>query len=182
MNKPGPPQRLSEQEELDFVKVLVVVADFGTPLSLMELRVLVHEYLLKNNKAHIFDGKPPEEWWARAFIERHRDKLTMISVQNIKRARAEKTLEEFQNYFENLERMVKDVPPLHLLNYDETNFSDNPGSVKCVFRRGIKYPERIMNSTKGCVSAMFAGTADGKVLPPYVVYKSEALWTPSILK
>lgn len=171
MNKPGPPQRLSEQEELDFVKVLVVVADFGTPLSLMELRVLVHEYLLKNNKAHIFDGKPPEEWWARAFIERHRDKLTMISVQNIKRARAEKTLEEFQNYFENLERMVKDL-----------NFSDNPGSVKCVFRRGIKYPERIMNSTKGCVSAMFAGTADGKVLPPYVVYRSEALWTPSILK
>lgn len=171
MNKPGPPQRLSEQEELDFVKVLVIVADFGTPLSLMELRVLVHEYLLKNNKAHIFDGKPPEEWWARAFIERHRDKLTMRSVQNIKRARAEKTLEEFQNYFENLERMVKDL-----------NFSDNPGSVKCVFRRGTKYPERIMNSTKGCVSAMFAGTADGKVLPPYVVYKSEALWTPSILK
>lgn len=177
MKKPGPPQRLTEEEEFNFVKILIVVADYGAPLTLMDLRILVNEYLVKNNKAHIFDGKLPGEWWARAFIERHRDKLTVRSVQNIKRARAEKTLSEFQTYFNNLEHVVKNVPPTHLLNYDETNFSDNPGTVKCIFRRGIKYPERIMNSTKGCISVMFGGTADGNVLPPYVVYKSEALWS-----
>lgn len=138
LNKPGAPQRLTEEEELNFVKVLIIVADFGAPLNLMDLRVLVHEYLLKNNKAYIFKGNPPGEWWARAFIERHRDKLTTRSVQNIKRARAEKTLAEFQNYFKNLEHVVKNVPPTHLLNYDKTNFSDNPGSAKCIFRRGVK--------------------------------------------
>lgn len=177
MKNPGAQQKLTEEQELKFVKVLIVVADFGAPLTLLDLRLLVHEYLLKNNKAYIFDGKPPGEWWARSFIERHRDKLTLRSVQNIKRARAEKTSEEIQNYFKNLGNVVKNIPSTHLINYDETNFSDNPGSVKCIFRRGTKYPERIMNSTKGCISVMFAASANGKVLPPYVVYKSDCLWS-----
>ncbi|CAG4949432.1 unnamed protein product [Parnassius apollo] len=76
----GSPQKLTEQEELNFVKVLIVVADYGLPLTLLDLRILVNEYLLKNNKAFIFNGKLPGEWWARAFIERHRDKLTIRSV------------------------------------------------------------------------------------------------------
>lgn len=177
MKRPGPPLKLTEEEELNFVKVLIVSSDYGAPLNLMDLRILVNEYLLKNNKVEVFDGKLPGEWWARSFIERHRDKLTFRSVQNIKKARAEKTVTEFQNYFNNLENVVKNVPSTHLLNYDETNFSDNPGSVKCIFRRGIKYPERIMNSTKSSISVMFAASADGKVLPPYVIYKSEALWS-----
>lgn len=177
MNKPGAPQRLSEEEQLNFVKVLIASSDYGAPLSLMDLRILVHEYLVKNNKTDVFDGNLPGEWWARNFVERHRDKLTIRAVQNIKRARAEKTITELQNYFMNLEDVVKNVPPSHLINYDETNFSDDPGTVKCIFRRGIKYPERIMNSTKGCISVMFAASADGQVLPPFVVYKSESLWT-----
>ena len=35
------------------------------------------------------------------------------------------------------------------LNYDETNLSDEPGQKKCVFRRGINYPERVINFSKG---------------------------------
>ena len=45
----------------------------------------------------------------------------------------------------------------------------------CVFWRGVKYPERIMNSTKSSTSIMFACTADGKMLNPYIVYKAEHL-------
>ena len=47
---------------------------------------------------------------------------------------------------------------------------------KVIVRRGCRYPERIMNSTKSSVSLMFACTASGKMLPPYVVYKAKHLY------
>ncbi|KAK9883062.1 hypothetical protein WA026_001267 [Henosepilachna vigintioctopunctata] len=43
-------------------------------------------------------------------------------------------------------------------------------------RRGTKYPERIINSSKASTSVMFAAAADGTILPPYVVYKSMHLY------
>lgn len=63
-----------------------------------------------------------------------------------------------------------------MLNYDETNLSDNPRSQKCLFRRGTKYTERVMNSTKTAISVMFATTASGQALPPYVVYKADRIY------
>lgn len=34
-----------------------------------------------------------------------------------------------------------------------------------------------MNSSKAAISVMFCGNAVGEVLPPYVVYKLEHLWS-----
>lgn len=53
----------------------------------------------------------------------------------------------------------------------------NPGSSKCIFKREIIYPERVLNHTKGSISIMFAAAADGILLPTYTVYKAEHLWT-----
>jgi hypothetical protein len=44
-------------------------------------------------------------------------------------------------------------------------------------RRGSKYPERVLNSTKVSYSVMFCGNAAGTAVPPYIIYKSEHLWT-----
>lgn len=40
----------------------------------------------------------------------------------------------------------------------------------------MKYPERVMNFSKGNISVMFAGTSEGEMLPPFVVYKAQHLW------
>lgn len=45
-----------------------------------------------------------------------------------------------------------------------------------LYRRGVKYPEKIVNHTKSCTTIMMCGSADGTVHPPYVVYKSEHLY------
>ena len=71
---------------------------------------------------------------------------------------------------------MEDVSPTNILNYDETNLSDDPGNEKLIFKRGIKYPERIQNYTKGSMSIMFCGTASGDLLEPYVVYKALNMW------
>lgn len=176
-DKPGPRFRLSSDEENQFVKVLIAAGDFGCPLSQLDFKLTVWDYLKKNNKTYIFNDKPPGDWWVRNFLQRYKDQLTLRSTQNITKARAEKTLEEFEEYFLNLEISLRDIPPSNIMNYDETNVSDDPGSTKSIFRRGIKYPERIINHSKGCISLMFAATAEGELLPPYVVYKSENLWS-----
>jgi len=79
-------------------------------------------------------------------------------------------------YFENLENSLAGVSPQLIINYDETNMTDDPGKVKVVTRRGCKHPERILDSSKSSVSVMFAGTASRFLLPPYVVYKAEHLY------
>ena len=62
------------------------------------------------------------------------------------------------------------------MNYDETSLSDDPGAEKLIFKRDKKYPERIMNYSKGNTSIMFSGAAIGELLQVYVVYKSHHLW------
>lgn len=174
---PGGQQRLSVAEEQQIAKVLIAAADFGSPLSRFDLSLMVFNYLKINRKEHLFEGKPPGKCWINNFLVRHKDLLTERAVQNIKRVRAATTSANFEFYFENLKMSLKDIPPKNILNYDETNLSDNPGSTKCIFKRKVKYPERVMNSTKGNISIMFAAAADGTVLPTYTVYKADHLWT-----
>lgn len=63
-----------------------------------------------------------------------------------------------------------------MVNFDETNLTDDPGSKKFIYKRDTRYPERVINSTKTAISLMYAGTADGQLLPIYVVYKADHLW------
>lgn len=177
----GKPTRLREEEENKLINVITASADYGSPLTKLDLRILVHNYLKKNGKDYIFNKKMPGEKWVNNFLSRHSEKLTVRSTQNISTSRAQKGEDEMLNYFKNLRDTLKDIPPANILNYDETNCSDDPGSSKAIFRRGVKYPERIINSTKGCVSLMFSGTADGKCLPPYVVYRADNLYNEWIL-
>ena len=86
-----------------------------------------------------------------------------------------------KKFFNNLEDNLKDVPPNNILNYDKTAFVDNPSKQKVLVRRGMKYPSLMQEHSKVAVSIMFAGTANGDMLPPYVVYKSECMWNTWIL-
>ena len=130
----------------------------------------------RGRKVSAFKDNLPGNDWARSFLRRHSGTLTTRLCQNIKVARSKVDCNAVSKYFQNLSETLKDVDPAQIVNYDETNLSDDPGAVKFLFKRGTRYPERIMNSTKTCVSIMFAGTATGELLAPYVVYKAEAMW------
>ncbi|KAJ8928138.1 hypothetical protein NQ314_019318 [Rhamnusium bicolor] len=110
------------------------------------------------------------------FLKHHKNLPTNRQCQNIKKTRAAKTEQDMTDDFANLEENLMDISPDRILNYDETNLSDEPGTKKCLFKRGTKYPERALNFTKSCISIIFAATASGEVLPPYLVYKAERLF------
>lgn len=168
---------LSAEEEKIILNHILTCADWGMPLDSLEIRLIVKDYLLSMGKRidKFTDNLPGESWYS-AFIKRHKEELTVRKCQNITRVRAKVGVEQIVEYFSHLERSLHGIPALNVLNYDETNFSDDPGTKKMVFRRGVKYPERILNSSKGCISIMFAITADGNLLPCYVVYRAEHLW------
>ncbi|CAG5044444.1 unnamed protein product [Parnassius apollo] len=131
----GCPTRLSDGEEAKFIKVLIAAGEFGCPLSKLDLRLVVFEYLKKNGREDVFNGGPPGKAWLDNFLSRHSSDLSVRSTQNIKKNRAEKGVDEFMEYFRNLEETLKDVTPSNILNFDETNLTDDPGSSKCIFRR-----------------------------------------------
>lgn len=116
--------------------------------------------------------------WSLSFMSKHKDRVSHKLCQNISPRRAEVNPDGVMIYFRNLEETFRDIPPCNIVNYDETNLSDDPGWKKCILLRGSKYPERVMHSSKSCTSIMFAGSASGELLPTYVhvVYRAENLW------
>ncbi|KAI8784184.1 hypothetical protein BgiBS90_015800 [Biomphalaria glabrata] len=79
---------------------------------------------------------------ALGFLSRHEDLITQGTCQNIKRQRAALSHGDINVYFEHLRKSLDGVSAENILNYDKTNLTDNPGQKKCIFRRGIKHPER----------------------------------------
>ena len=71
-----------------------------------------------------------------------------------------------------MEKSLSEIPPKNILNYEETNFTDDPGQQRVLVRCGIRHAERIIDSSKSSTSVMFTIAGDGAMLPPFVVYKA----------
>lgn len=164
---------LSEVVEKRLVERLITCANWGYPMDTLDLRMIVKSFLDRRgvNEQRFKDNLPGREW-VSSFLKRHKKKLSQRMCQNIKRSRANKPREEYEQYFQHLKETLDGVPSTNIMNFDETNLSDDPGRKKVITKRGTKYPERVMNSSKSATSLMYAALADGKVLPPYVVYKA----------
>lgn len=181
--RPGHPTVFTQAEEFAFVQHLNEISKWGFPIDTFDLRVLIRDYLsLREKKVKQFVNNLPGEDWASAFLRRHKDEISLRKCQNIKRSRAAVSAESVNQFFHHFIKTVEGkggddvVTPDRIYNYDETNLSDNPGTKKCIFKRSVKYPERIMNYSKGAISLMFSGSASGVMLPCYVVYKADHLW------
>lgn len=169
---------LSMEEENLIVEKLIICGEWGYPLDTFDLRLFVKSYLdrIGRTERRFKDNMPGYDFAAR-FLERHKAALAQRMCQNIKRARASVSHEVITSYFDNLGESMKDIPPTNILNYDETNLSDDPGKKRVIVKRGTKYPERVMNSSKSSTSVMYAATGDGTILPPYVVYKAKEMYS-----
>jgi len=87
--------------------------------------------------------------------------------KNIKRANI--TKEVVKNYFNSLSQSIENVSPCSIVNYNETNFTDDPKKHKITTKRGSKQTENIVDSSKTSISVIMAGNDIGEFLPPYIV-------------
>ncbi|KAL0869395.1 hypothetical protein ABMA27_007635 [Loxostege sticticalis] len=170
----GHPTLFSREEENKFIQYIQVVAEWGFPFDLIDLRVFAQRYLNRiGRKVYTLQDNLPGRDWAANFLIRHKSVLSNRISSNISSDRAKVNEEVIDEFFDNYEETIQGIEPDCIVNYDETNLTDDPGSNKFIFRRGTKYPEKVMNSSKTAISLMFSGTADGTLLPVYTVYKSE---------
>lgn len=167
----------SDNEEKSFVQHLIKLSEFGFPVIAEDFRQMVRHYLNKKgvNISQFKDNLPGSDWLKRFFRD-HPD-ISVRVAQNVKRVRAGVSHETLRTYMEHLEQEINGVPPSNIWNYDESNLTDNPGNKKAICRRGMKYPDRICNFSKTSTSVMFCGSAEGKFLPPYIVFKAEHMWS-----
>lgn len=177
MKPHGRPTALTTEEEKYIVENLNICGDWGYPLDTTDLRYIIKMYLdAMNIKHHIFKNNLPGVDYIDGFLKRHNNNISQRICQNIKRSRAAVSPETIKGYFDELGKSLENVPIQNIINYDETNLTDDPGRKKVLVRRGCKYPERVVNHSKGSISLMMAATANGDFLPPYVVYKASHLY------
>lgn len=167
---------LSDNVERLIVESLITCSSWGYPLTTFDLRSMVKSYLdAKGSNIKMFKDNMPGIDFAMCFLSRHRNTLSQRLCQNIKRSRTQVSRENINEYFNNLEQSLTNIPPCNILNYGETNLSDDPGRIKVISKRGCKYPERVMNNSKSCTSVMFSCTGDGELLPPYTLYSIQII-------
>lgn len=177
MKKQGGQTALSIEEEEYLIEYINLCSEWGYPLETFDLRIIIKSYLDRlGTNVKKFKNNMPGPDYVKSFIKRHCDKITSRLCQNIKRSRAAVSPEIIEQYFNELEKSLQDIPLSNIINYDETNLTDDPGRKKVLVRRSTKYPERVMNHTKGSTSLMMAAAADGTILAPYVVYKSQHVY------
>lgn len=177
MKKAGGQTVFTSEEEKKMVDNIQLASVWGFPLTSIDVRYLIKSYLDSSGRqVSKFKKNLPGREFMRKFIERHKDILSQRWCENIKRARASVNREVINKYFDELEVSLQGVEPNAMVNYDETNITDDPGKTKVLVRKGAKHAHRIMDNSKSSHSIMFAGSASGELLPPYIVYKAENLY------
>lgn len=153
--RPGRPTIFTRKEEVAILKAASKCSDWGFPLSLMDVRMMAKYYLDRMGKTvNMFKNNMPGVDWTYSLLERHKDSYGQRVATNIKRARASVSNDTLGQFYDNLENTLKDIPSCNIFNYDESNLSDDPGKKRGIYRRGVKYPEKVMNHSKSCTTIM----------------------------
>ena len=174
--KSGGQTFLSKACESVIVLVLNQLVDWKVPLTLMELRLLVKNYLdLSGNTDGKFTNNFPGRDWSRRFLKRHG--LLLRFASKTKPNRCKLSRDKMESYFFHLGQSLSGVDASQIFNFDETNFTDDPTRKKCIVRRGVNRLERMTVYSKQAFSVMFCGSAAGVYLPPMVVYKAKYMYT-----
>lgn len=174
--RPGRPTELTPSQEANLCETIKIAGEWGYPLTAGNIIKLVKDFLVQHKINNRFANNTPGKDWFASFMKRNQKTLTSRWSQNIKRNRAKIDSDIINLYFDKLESTIESVPPENIINFDETNFTDDPESKKVVVRKGQKHVENILDHSKSSYSVMFAGSADGKLLVPYVVYSALHLY------
>ncbi|XP_072392346.1 uncharacterized protein [Diabrotica undecimpunctata] len=179
--KVGRPFVLNEVDQNALVMCLCSAGDWGFPLTLYDIRLLVKAFLDRSGRnEHRFKNNMPGRDFVTSFLKHHQNTLSNKMCQNIRGSRAKVDHNAININFYELNQSMEEVLSHSVINYDETNMTDDPGRKKVVVRRRCRHPERIIDFSKSSTSVMFAAAGDRTLLPPYVTYKAENLnntWT-----
>lgn len=169
---------LTKEEENLLVKWIFHVSQCGFPITKQQLIDSV-QILVKNlDRENNFNNGRPGRKWYEGFLNRHADVSTRVS-QNLTNARSNVSEDKIRRWFleitnylieHNYYEITND--PTRLFNCDETAFFLSPKNDKVLVKKGEKAVYTFINNDeKECLTTLVTCNADGKVLPPMIIYK-----------
>ena len=172
-------QLLTPVEEKALSDMIDNVAEWGFPLGRLEIRMVVRDlYDAKHLKLGTRDNMPGKDWFSR-FVSMN--KLLKWASANMKRVRAKVSVDMVEEFFDEVERgfgnvVGGEVKVGNIFNYDETNFTNDPGRSVVFVRRGRKRVENVKEMSKQAFLVMWCGSVAGDLLPLMVVYKAKNVY------
>ena len=173
---------LAPYEEDLLVTAFNFMSDTGLPLSRSHLLEMVRSFCAATNRETPFQEDIPGRRWLEGFEARHRQRLRRRIVEHLSRARTTAmTQDNMTRYFDMLDALYLEYPiwmeaPWLIFNLDETSLACDKTDAKVYATVGRKNNYKIVpDGTKLNFTLLCCVTASGWLLPPFILYRAEAL-------
>lgn len=178
---PGRPTTLSYDKEKLITAALQYCAQYGWPFNRDDIRNMVQQYCITTNQHDEWKENGPGIEFIRCFEKRWQHVITKRKPELVTSSRAKDLSKDAIAIFFDMVRIVYEEnnlfdKPNCIFNCDETGFNTDEKAKSCFFRRGMKFTP-ILNPScgKALYTVLFTGSADGKIMPPLIVFKGKYL-------
>lgn len=173
----GPPTVLSTLEEKLLSDWILHMQKCGFPITKFQLLESVQKLLNALKRETMFTNNRPGRDWYDRFLKRNPE-ITERVYQNLTRARSSVTELQIRNWFAEVHTYMEEKDYLNVLedpkrvfNMDETAFFLTPADGRVLAKKGSKTVYSfVQNDEKECLTALIGSNADGKFVPPMVVF------------
>ena len=180
----GRPTILTPEEEKEVVYSCQVLQEMGFGMTREMVGAIVVDYLTTIGRDNPFNGQPGFKWW-KGFQKRF-PQLVDRKAQHLPKHRATAgTYSRIQGFLAKVRKLLKslhiaDAPDLgdRLWNCDESGVCTSVVSSTVLARRGAKWVhETTGGSGREMTTVHMGGSASGRRLAPFIVYKGKHLYS-----
>lgn len=171
----GPQTVLGKEIEDEILNWIIYKGERGFPVVKSELLDNIQKYLTDTKQKTVFKNNRPGKHWYTSFMARHPE-LSIRIAQNLTSTRAEAVESRLRKWYDKVLNNLKNkdllnIEPSRVFNLDESAFSLVPKDNYVITKRGAKSVYRIVSGAdKAALTVLFIASADGKMLPPMIVY------------
>ncbi|CAF3032898.1 unnamed protein product [Rotaria socialis] len=175
----------STEEEEFLVHTVEIFEKWQLPLLRKSLIDIARSYMLELGKK-ISRTAPLLDWFS-GFMTRHPELKVTQSMKLEKVRSVSCNPQAIQGWFKNLHDVLVKYKlldrPNAIFNVDECGFLDDPGRLCVIVKRSTKYPIASHSGTgKNLTTVLVCSSANGKILPPYIIFQGAHLWSSWISK
>lgn len=183
----GRPTTLTAGEEGYLVHAIITLQEYGWPMTEEKVKMFVENYVKLRGIDTPFNEDQPGHDWFLGFTKRWKDQLSMRKPEILTVARAKSTTREIHQAFMTF--VVQTHIDLGITqaeqvwNCDEKGMNTNPQRGQLILaRRGAKDVYQLAPTEgKTQFTVIFCGSAAGKLLPPFIIFKGKEIRTSMVV-
>lgn len=151
----------------------------GHPCHIEELKLLVGEYVTKQKIKTPFKNNIPGDCWYQNCMKRH-PSLSFKKSELLQKARTDaRRPHVVYDFFDMLLTEVTGNnladKPRYIFNADKSEFHHDPSKLRAIGEKGMALSRVTGGSGRESITVLACVSADGKFLPPCIVFKGTAV-------